>query len=427
MKLNLKEILKDNFARGTIVMTVMTILGAALNFLVHPILTRRLTIAEYGDFQALLSFITIIAVVSGVIQMTLTKEFSLLKKNSLAQISSLRKTIIIKLWLYGGVAFIILVIMSKPLADIFNIGHPLYIILTAAMVIYLFPLAVNRAIIAGLEKFSSLSINMFIDSFTRLAIIILLVVAWQLKLTGASIALGATSLLSFFISYLQIRKLGLPAADNNYIATPKPIIKYGLTVLWFTILSQFFFNFDILFVKATFDPTTAGLYGSLITIGRIIFFIGGSVPLIVFPIVAGLDHNDHEKKNKIFYKALGFVMMLALPAAGAIALFPNFVIRFIVGQKYLAVASLLPKIALMFLLLTIFQVTSQYFLALNRKLSIWLLSFGVILEIILLNMFHSSLSQVIIMTSVVFLLINVSLFILFFKDRRVNKLSLKQL
>ena len=52
MKLNLKDLIKDKFVLGTFFLTVANFGGAFLNYLVHPILTRRLSIAAYGDFHA---------------------------------------------------------------------------------------------------------------------------------------------------------------------------------------------------------------------------------------------------------------------------------------------------------------------------------------------------------------------------------------
>jgi len=424
MKLSLKKIWQDNFSRGTLILTVVSIGGAALNYLVHPILTRRLSVTEYGDFQALLSFVTILVFVGAVIQTTLTKEIALLKDTNEGAISILSKRVTRTLWLVGVVVFIVVAFSAPSLTHFFNINSQFGIILVSAILMYLAPLLVNRAILTGLQRFSDLSLSTFLEPAFRLLLIVLLVIVWPLRLTGAAIALGGTSLLAFIISYFQIKKLNLARSTNNP-SFFKPVVSYGLLVLWFTVLTQFFFNFDILFVKANFDAQSAGLYGALLTIGRIIFFIGSAIPLAMFPVIANLKKDTSLKKFKVFVQAMGFSLILTVPIASFIAFFPELTIRIIVGAKYLSMASYLPLMTVVFFLETILIVVGQYFLALSRRLSLVYLSFGVLAEIIFLIYFHHTIPEIIFTLIFIFGILDILLFILFIKDYQRASLALR--
>src|SRR5680860_791559 len=121
MKLKIRKLLKDKFVRGTFILTVGNFIGSVLNYLIHPILTRHLSISAYGDFQAILSFLTIIGIIGVVILTALTKEVSVLAANKLEKINPLwRRAMFFLSWL--GVALFILVFsLSGLLNNLFKI------------------------------------------------------------------------------------------------------------------------------------------------------------------------------------------------------------------------------------------------------------------------------------------------------------------
>jgi len=395
MKLNPKILLADKFVRGTFVLTTVTFLSSALNYLVHPLLTRRLTIPEYGDYQALLSFLTVLGIIGAVITTALTKEFSALSVSAPEEIKSLRRRAASRLFYLGIILFALVVVFSGFFNELFKISQPVTISIAALSLVYAFPLVVNRALLTGRQYFSALSFSSFLDSLSRLLLVAALVVFWPLGLVGAAFALGLSSLLPLIFSFWQIKSVDLPAVAKNFSGSLNKIWRYASLVLWFTALFQFFYNFDMLFVKYFFSPEEAGLYGALLTIGRIIFFVGGSVPLVMFPVVAGLKDDFSSRKYFVLAKSLGLTALLALPTALFISIFPEFVIKLVVGVKYLALAPYLSVFAWAMLALTLLTVLAQYFLALSRRSGLIILTLGAVVEIILVNFFHADLWQII--------------------------------
>jgi O-antigen/teichoic acid export membrane protein len=228
------------------------------------------------------------------------------------------------------------------------------------------------------------------------------VVVWPLGLSGAAWALGLTSFLSFWLSFYQIKRLALPTAPVDFHPSLRRFWRYSLLVLWFMALSQFFYNFDMLFVKSFFSPEEAGFYGALLTIGRIIYFVGGAVPLVMFPVIANLKEDKSLRRYIVLGKSLALMSVLAVPAYLIIALWPEFIIKIIVGTKYLSIVPYLPGFALIMLGLTLVTVLSNYFLALANRRSLVILTFAALGEIILLNLFHNNLLQIIFSLGLVF-------------------------
>jgi O-antigen/teichoic acid export membrane protein len=151
----------------------------------------------------------------------------------------------------------------------------------------------------------------------------------------------------------------------------------------------------MLAVKSFFNPETAGLYGALLTIGRIIFFIGAAVPLVMFPVIASLKQDESLRKYQVLGKSLVLMTILAVPPVAFIALFPQLSIKIVVGAKYLSIAPYLPTFTIVILLLTLLTVLAQYFLALAKRRSLIILTAAAVAEIILLFIFHNNIWSII--------------------------------
>ncbi|MFA6995154.1 MAG: oligosaccharide flippase family protein [Patescibacteria group bacterium] len=425
MKLNLKQLLSDKFVRGTFWLTAVSFIGSVFNYLVHPILTRHLAIAEYGDFQAILSFMTIVGVISTVVSTTLTKKISSLAAEHPEEIDALRRRASFRLFFVGLTAFVLIVIFSSPLNSLLKISEPAVLIISSLSLLYVFPLIVNRATLTGLQVFSALSLSSLLDAASRLLLTVVFVAIFPWGLLGASYSLALAGLAAFLIIFWQIKKLKLTPASADYKPSLRIMWRYALLVLWFTALYQFFYNFDMLFVKSFFSPEEAGLYGALLTIGRIIYFIGGSVPLVMFPVLAGLKDDQGNRRHAILGKSLLLMSGLTVPTYLVIALFPEFVIKIIVGVKYLSLVIYLPSFALVILLLTILTVLSQYFLALAKRRGLVVLSFAALLEIILLILWHDNIWEIIHSLTVVFGGASLALIILFMFDLRPSRKIIK--
>jgi O-antigen/teichoic acid export membrane protein len=246
-----------------------------------------------------------------------------------------------------------------------------------------------------------------------------------LQIVGAGLALGLSSVPALFIGFRQIKKLNLPQGHHKAPYDLRPLWRYGFLAILFSILIQFFYNFDMLFVKAWFSPEDAGLYGALLTIGRIAYFIGGAVPMVMFPVVASFGPAEAMRKYKTLGKSLLLMVLMMLPVAGVMIFWPSFVINFVVGPKYLSMATYLPLFTAVIFLLTFMTVIGQYYLALARRSALYFLATGMILEIVLLALFHDSLYHFIWALFAAFALNSLGLIILlivdYLKDKKHEK------
>ena len=420
MKLNYKNLLNDKFVRGTFFITIASFISAIFAFLVHPFLSRRISISEYGDFQALLSFLTFLGILGTVAVTTITKEVAVLSVDEPNKIKGLHQKFLRASFLFGVIIFLVVFFTNNYLSNLFNISKPYILVLTALNLIYVFPYFVNRAVLIGMQKFSDLSINALLDSVFRLIFIVILVTILPYKLAGAALAIAFGSVVAFAYSFWQIKKLRLIKGSKK-IKISNKIWRYSFLVLWFTAVTQFFYNFDMLFVKSIFNPNEAGLYAAILTIGRIIFFVGSSIPLVLFPVIASQKNNPDTHKYIILVKSIGLMGVLTIPSVLFISVFPEFITRIMVGAQYLPITPYLPLFSVTMLSLTLLTVISQYFLALSKHSGLVILSIGALVEIFVLKFFHLDFWQIIWSMLAVFTITNFILIGLCFNDYLKDK------
>ncbi len=425
MRSKIKQLWSDRFVRGTFFLTGAGFFGSVLNYLVHPILTRQLSVAAYGDFQALLSFITVLGIAGAVVYTTLTKEISALAVEQAAMIPGLRRKAARNLSLIGLALFLLVLFFSGPLHDLFNISRVGILLISSIGLLYNFPLIVNRSVLSSLQHFFSLAFLSLCEPLSRVLLIVLLVVYMQMGIDGAAWALGLTSVVSLILSFWAVHRLHLSEEPDKMKYPWHTLGRYALLVLWFMGLAHFFYNFDMLFIKSNFSPDEAGFYGALLTIGRIIYFVGGSISIIMFPVVAGLRADTTTRRFSVLLKSLGLMSLLTIPAYLVIAFFPAFVIRLVVGVKYLVITPYLPLFALAMLLLTLLNVLSQFFLALSRRRGLVVLSGAAVIEIVFLVFWHADFWQVIWTLIITFGFSDIALVVLLLFEYRRTKKGLK--
>jgi O-antigen/teichoic acid export membrane protein len=143
----------------------------------------------------------------------------------------------------------------------------------------------------------------------------------------------------------------------------------------------------------------------------------------MFPVLASLQNDNSLRRYKVLGKSLALMSVLTLPTYFVIAVFPEFVIKIIVGVKYLSIAEYLPSFALAMLFLTLLTVLSQYFLALAKQRGLVVLTIVAIIEVVLLLLFHNNILEIIRSLTFVFGSGSMAMIILlvidFFKARRI--------
>ena len=201
------------------------------------------------------------------------------------------------------------------------------------------------------------------------------------------LAFFISGVISYLISFIPLSFL---LKEKEQKIETKEIFQYFLLALLGTSFLNLLFNLDIVLVKHFLPSFSAGEYGGLALIGRIIFFLGGPVAIVMFPIVF-----RNRTKSAVFIKALLFTLVIeALPLL-AYFLFPGFIIKLLIGEEFLGIKGVLGYFGLAMLSYSLINLFSQYFLSLGEKMFSFFLLGGVLLEIILISLWHQSIFQIV--------------------------------
>ena len=170
---------------------------------------------------------------------------------------------------------------------------------------------------------------------------------------------------------------------------------------------------DIILVKHFFSAQTAGEYGALAMLGRIIFFITAPIVGVMFPMAANA-HGNHTDPTKVFKKTIFLVGLIGFVILLSYFFLPDFIIKILIGSKFLSISKFLGWFGLSMFLYSLVGLFAQYFLSIEKIKCTYLVGVGVALQAILISIFHTNLWQIIwTMNGVMFFILALSIFYYF--------------
>jgi len=145
----------------------------------------------------------------------------------------------------------------------------------------------------------------------------------------------------------------------------KDILIYSIpattAVLGITMLN----SIDVILARNYLSLEASGDYAALATLGKIIFFATSAIPMAMFPIVSA-RHAVNEPHRKMLFASLGSVTLMSLVAFLFYQFFPEFIINLLIGDKFLSIAPLLGKFALIMGMYSIINVIVNYYLSIQK-------------------------------------------------------------
>ena len=228
-------------------------------------------------------------------------------------------------------------------------------------------------------------------------------VGWQL--------IGALS--AYIASGIATTYLGWRLISNYWPKTSRSKIVKLSSSFWnfsfLSLLTNFFlislYSTDIILARYYLAPHLAGIYASVSVLGKMIFFTGGSVLLVIYPLLVKFKKNPARMRETFW---LGFFSLSLICVLGIIAFrfFPNFIVSLLYGQRYQEAGLFLPSFSIFVSLLVVFNLLIYLFLALEKRMAVWLAGSAAFCQAILIIFRHDNI-RVIIDNSII------SLFLLF--------------
>ncbi|PIS21662.1 hypothetical protein COT51_01495 [candidate division WWE3 bacterium CG08_land_8_20_14_0_20_41_15] len=388
----LKNILKNPLAVNSIIMFVGSMTGSFMNYVYNLFMGRLLEPEKYGILAALMSLLYIVNVPSSAITTTIIKYTSQYKgEEKFGKIKYMFRKLSKYFFFAGIVIFTVFAIFENKIAAFLKISDPLLVVMLASLFIASTPATINNGIINGLQKFPFIAGNSIFAAVTKLSIAILLVkLGFGVK--GALVGLSLSFFLPYLLTFIPLSKLNKYKEELG-IEWGK-MAKYALPVFLANLGMGFFTNTDIVLVKRFFTPYEAGIFSALSLTSRTIYFASTSVVTVMFALVAERFAKKTDYK-KIFLTSLGFVGLGCALCTAIYSIFPQFVMKFFFGVKYLEASKYLGMFALFISIYAISFLLINYFLSIHKTkvVTVSLLFAG--LQAILIFFFHENFKEVI--------------------------------
>jgi O-antigen/teichoic acid export membrane protein len=392
-----KRIKANRLLINSTIFSASNVLIGFLSYIFHLIMARLLNVTEYGEFEALIALVALITIPSNTIVMVITRySAKYMAKKEFGKLYYIfskytRKILYISYFLFLG--FLILV---PSISGFLKLNSHTPLIILSTLFITMPILSLIRGILQGLQKFWHLSLNTILELILKLLLAIALITL-GFSLNGAVTAITANVIIVYFFGVWQIKKIFSKNNLNKQKITKKEgrsIMKFAFPVLLTMLFITLLFNIDLILVKHLFDPETAGMYSSLVVIGKIVFFATGAVSAVMFPMIAeAKEKNDNY--FKIFLNAGILITGISIIFIMICFMMPEFIITTLLGNKFLEAAKYLGWYTILMLLMSLVNVGIFYFLSLKKTKSLHKIAIGPIIILILISIFHESIWEII--------------------------------
>ncbi|RJO60534.1 hypothetical protein C4544_05005 [candidate division WS5 bacterium] len=416
---SIQTILKDNFIQNNIVFFFGSLIVSALNYLYYPVLGRVMNVEDFGEVQAIISILLQTSIIFAV--------FSYLKINILTNYKNEeeKKDVLLALekiaLILSGVIFLFILASSVFLKEFLHFQSFYPFVALAFLLPLSVPLTFRNAYMISEKKFSKSSVAGAMSAVGK-TVFTLMFIYLGFRTLGAVTGLILSQIVA--ILYLSYQKNGnfslIPISalksSMRSAKTLKKEIKKGFFILIILVSATFFFTSDVIFVRIFFSSTESGLYSGIATVARIIYFVTGSVSVV---LLSSVKVGERAKNIKILKRSFSLILMLGGGCLAAFSLFPDFVIDTLIGSKFVVYSGLLPWLSLSLFLTAILNLLFVYHIALQRyMISIFVLA-GVLMIFLLSVLNHDTITAVIFN----FIISNIFVFVLLFGWEALKELK----
>ncbi len=342
-------------------------IAAFLNYLLHPVLGRVMSVQDFGEFQTLLQLFNNLMFlgVFGTIVLNISTNTDQQNEQKLREnmevISALKKFALI----IAVVTSLTIIAGSHWLREFFHFESIWPFVMLAPAPIIAMHGIFRKAYLRSQLRFTEWTLSSVIVSFVRLLSASLLVyIGWRSfgAITGLIIAMFAGYLFTYARSRAGFRYL--PGIKIRLTPRMKREIKYGLLILSVSLATTAMATVDVLIIKHYFSPTVAGEYSAAATIARIVIYAAGPVAVVLTPNIK--IFRSPIKNRFMLRKGLRVVSLVGGFGLLIFVIWPDFMLNLLMGTRYSAAADLLPYLASLMLIISLNQVFVAYHLALRH-------------------------------------------------------------
>jgi O-antigen/teichoic acid export membrane protein len=406
-----KNLIANTSFQNTVFVSAGVFVASIFSYFVQIYLGRSLSVESYGIFNTLLSMSVVVGILASTFMTSIVKTVARLKaKNKISELTQLYIDITLVALLAGFIVSVGVFVLRNNIATFLKIEEVTIISFFAVYMFFAFLQVPPIAYLQGFLKLKQYALTNVLSSLIRLGVVVVTIFLGY-RVGGIYVGLGLASVLSFTV-YTLVLKSGFTSFTRQDLREHyKGVLLFAGPVLFVQIGMILLNNVDIILVKHYFDGYSAGLYAGLVTVSKVFLFAANTIAVAMFPQISAAfsEKKDYMRKFSFFLKIQLLVIGIGLLV---FKLFPGLIVQLMFGDIYMPTVTYLPKFVLFFGFYVLLNFMTLFLLAVE-KTKVFLLQIPAILvQVVLISFFHSSIDQVINMNLITaaVLLVGVSIY-----------------
>jgi O-antigen/teichoic acid export membrane protein len=393
-------------AKNTLVHYLGSFIVSTANYLFHLLLIRLLLPSQYGEFLSYLSFLYIITIPAGTLNLIVSKHVSSFRgQGDKRSINIFFYWILKKTFVPALLLAFIIILSAGQLSTLLKARPTAFYVLSLSLLTS-FGESITSSYLLAFQKFVT-NLKVSLSGILLKITLAFLFVRFGLGATGGVVAILFASITSI--------SLGLYALKRHVYPPLKLTKKVNFNIKKFTFYSLIFstgmlslISLDMLLVRYFFNPHLSGIYASLSTLGKMIYF--GITPLSMLAMmIVSNRHSASQNTKTVISKLSLLALTLGLIGVSIFAFFPDRVILILSGPQYLEGSRYLPFVAFSMFLFGLSNLILTSLFAVEKPKASILLLVACLLQPLLIGIFHQDLIQVIMINLTLHLFLFLSL------------------
>lgn len=363
-----------------------------LNYLYHLVMGRILGPAFYGELVALLALIGLFSIIPVSLSLVVIKYVSAAKNE--------QESTGLIMWLKSQgfrmaiIIFIFVLFISPVLANFLHIEKLSYLILIAVAFALSVQVVINRSALQGLLRFKETVLSIFAEIGFKFILSVALIFLGY-RVGGAMVALAVSIFVGWYMTNFYLRDR--LQDRNDYSPDIKKMLFFSFPVLIYSFATTSIYTSDVILVKHFFTSFEAGIYASLSTLGKIIFFGTSPIASVMFPLISQRQSKG-QGYWKIFIYSLAGTLLLAAGVLTVYWLAPELAIRLLYGSAYLEASNLLVWFGIFMTLFTLSSLLINFNLSLGKTGVVVLPLIAAIIQVVAIWFYHQNLFIIILIS-----------------------------
>ena len=386
----LAQLQRNRLVRQNLILFFGGLVAGVGGFVYHAIAGRILGPDIYGEGATLIAVYAVGTGPALILVAVLARYTAMLNARGDPGVRSLLARTVRLIAIPCLVLILLTTLFARPIALFERIGSTIPILILGFSIALIWQVAIPRGILQGLQRFTSLSLNLSVELVVRTAVVFWLLMAGY-AVSGAMAAVFAGLAFVFCLGLFSLRdhfrgvgqRVRLRVMANFSLTASAGII--GILILY---------NQDVILAKHFLSDHDAGIYGGLNKIGTILYFLTLSVSQVLFPrVVEAVAKEQHP--GRILLSSAGILAGLGAGALLVFGVVPGLVVGILFGPSFRDAIPLVFPVGVIGLALALDNLLVQFFMAVHDRLFVPILAAGVVAEAGLILLFHARVGEVV--------------------------------